>query len=523
MNHWMILPILFPAVVAPLLVIAVRNDIVLARVFSLGCTIALLLVGAYQFGLASDGEIRTYALGNWSPPFGIVLVLDRLAATMLLLTAVIGFAVLLYSIHCWDTRGRHFHPLFLFQLMGLNGAFLTGDLFNLFVFFEVLLIASYGLMVHGSGGPARMRAGIQYVVMNLTGSSLFLIAMALIYSVTGTLNMADLSKKALEIPATNQAVLNVGGALLFMVFALKSALFPLHFWLPGTYANAAGPVAALFSIMTKVGVYSILRVFTLAWPELQWILPAALATLIVGSIGILASRSLGQQASFTALASMGTLFVALSGSGPIILSAGLYYLIHSTLCVAGFFLVVDLVIANRPGFGDALIESPGYQHQGLIASLYFAIAIAIAGVPPLSGFIGKLLILRSLHDSPHWPWVWSIILISSFIGLVGIARSGSLLFWKCGSQEDATKETKLKKTFFTEVSSMSPNGSSILLPTVAIGSLLSLIVTWSVFAGPISQSMEQTAKQLLDSKQYINAVLSSESGPGLVPAVEESK
>jgi multicomponent K+:H+ antiporter subunit D len=507
MNHWMIFPILLPAVVAPLLVLAIRNDIVLARIFSIGCSIGLLVVGGYQFGLASDGLIRTYAIGNWAPPFGIVLVLDRLSATMLLLTAAIGLLVLLYSITGWDNRGRHFHPLFQFQLMGLNGAFLTGDLFNLFVFFEVLLIASYGLMVHGGGGATRIRAGLQYVAMNLTGSSLFLIAMALIYSVTGTLNMADLARKIHDTPAASQAILNVGGVLLFMVFALKSALFPLHLWLPGTYANAPGPVAALFSIMTKVGVYSIIRLVTLSSVGLEWTLPAALATLVVGSVGVLASRSLGQQASFATLASMGTLFVAISGSNGTALSAGLYYLIHSTLCVAGIFLIVDLVIANRPGFGDALVESPKYPNQVIIACMFFAFAVAICGVPPLSGFIGKILVLQSTQGFANWHWIWSIIFVSSFIGLVGMARSGSLLFWKCNKTnlDVASIDSSIQEPIMESTPSTSV--SKIALPAVAIGCIFSLIVMLSVFASPVSQFMKATAEQLYDSQEYVDSVL----------------
>lgn len=503
----MIFPILLPAVVAPLIVLAIRNDIVLARIFSIGCSVALLIVGGYHFGLASDGLIRTYALGNWIPPFGIVLVLDRLSATMLLLTAAIGLVVLLYSMNGWDNRGRHFHPLFQFQLMGLNGAFLTGDLFNLFVFFEVLLIASYGLMVHGGGGATRIRAGIQYVVMNLTGSSLFLIAMALIYSATGTLNMADLSRKIHETPAASQAIMNVGGALLFIVFALKSALFPLHLWLPGTYANAPGPVAALFSIMTKVGVYSIIRVSTLSAVGLEWILPAALATLIIGSIGVLASRSLGQQATFATLTSMGTLFVAISGSNSMALSAGLYYLIHSTLSVAGIFLIVDLVISNRPGFGDALVESPKFPHQGIIAGMFFVFSIALSGVPPLSGFIGKILVLKSAQGFSNWHWIWLIIFVTSFVGLVGMARSGSLLFWKCNATSLihalVDSNTQAPQSSYLR----SPVAPRIVLQFVAIGCILLFIVMLSVFASPVSLFMNETAEQLYDSQKYVDSVL----------------
>src|SRR5690606_8236513 len=187
MNHALILPILLPAVVGAVLVIAARYDRVLARVLSLASMVLMLAIALGLFVLASDGNVRTYAVGAWPARFGIVLALDRLAALMLLLGAVLGLGVLLYASNGWDQRGKHFHPLYQFQLMGINGAFLTGDFFNLFVFFEILLIAPYGLMVHGGGG-LRVKAGVQYVVTNLVGSSVFLIAVGMIYSVTGTLN-----------------------------------------------------------------------------------------------------------------------------------------------------------------------------------------------------------------------------------------------------------------------------------------------------------------------------------------------
>jgi len=506
MNHWIILPILLPAIIAPLLILAVRNDIFLARVFSIACTVALVAFGIFQLVASCDGKIRTYALGNWNPPFGIVLVLDRLAATMLLLTAVIGLVVILYSIHGWDKQGRHFHALFQFQLMGLNGAFLTGDLFNLFVFYEVLLIASYGLMVHG-GGNARVRAGIQYVVVNLVGSCLFLIAITLIYSVTGTLNMADLFRKIGSTPAASQAILNVGGVLLLVVFALKSAIFPLHLWLLGTYSNAPGPVAALFSIMTKVGVYSMLRVQPLLFPSLELIVPAALITLFLGSVGILVARSFGQQASFAALASIGTLLVAVGGSSTENWSAAMYYLVHSTLSVASFFLIVDLLVANRPNGGDALIEGPNYANRSIVGALYFVIAIALSGMPPLSGFIGKLLILQGAQQQPNWGWVWSVILVSSLIGIIGLSKSGSLLFWKCGP-----KQADVESLACTEVVSIAgsiepTSTTSIAIPLVSIGAVLLLIISLSVFAGPICMFMDATADQLRDRDQYNIAVL----------------
>ncbi|NJL08925.1 MAG: monovalent cation/H+ antiporter subunit D, partial [Methylacidiphilales bacterium] len=241
---------------------------------------------------AGSGSIDVYALGNWPAPFGIVLVLDRLAAVMVALCAVLALPVLVYAAGGTDARGRHFHALFQFQIAGLNGAFLTGDLFNLFVFFEVLLLASYGLLTHGNG-RARARAGLAYVVLNLTGSALFLIALGLLYGTLGTLNMVDMAGALARVPAADQALVRTAAALLIAVFALKAALFPLSFWLPRVYGAASAPAAALFAIMTKVGVYALLRISTVTFSGapvtadlLQpWLMPLAIATIAAGTLG----------------------------------------------------------------------------------------------------------------------------------------------------------------------------------------------------------------------------------------------
>ncbi len=505
MNHWLILPILIPATVAPLLALAVRNDIVLARIFSVGSTVLLAVIGMLQLGMAADGTTRTYALGNWPAPFGIVLVLDRLSAIMLVLTAVLGLLVLLYAINGCDRRGEHFHPLFQFQLMGLNGAFLTGDLFNLFVFFEVLLIASYGLMVHG-GGAARIRAGIQYVVVNLVGSSIFLLSLGLIYGVTGTLNMADLAVKVPEVLPGDSALLYCGAALLLVVFGIKSALVPLQFWLPGTYANTSGPVAALFSIMTKVGAYAIIRVYTLAFGESAedgaWfasggLMAAAAATLAVGMIGVVAARSLSQQASFAALASMGTLMIAIAGFTPSTESAALYYLVHSTLAIAALFLLIDAIVIRRAGFGDALTTAPPFASLGLIGGLFFVTVIAVLGLPPLSGFVGKLLVLDATVGLSGWPLIWGLILVTTLLGLIGFASSGSRLFWKSGSLPGRLEPV---------------SAVPLALPMVAVGSLLALLILLTGFSGPVTAYFDATAEQLFDSQQYVEAVLGESRG-----------
>jgi multicomponent K+:H+ antiporter subunit D len=261
----------------------------------------------------------TYALGGWQPPFGIFLVADRLSALLIALTAVLAFCAGLYSAEKEDpAEGPFYYPLFLFQVMGINGAFLTGDLFNLFVFFEILLIASYALLVHG-GGREKTRAGFQYVTLNLIGSALFLVALGTLYGTVGSLNMADMSHRVGQLLPEDQTLAKTGGLLLLLVFSLKSALLPLHFWLPKTYAAASASVVALFAVMTKVGFYSICRVFAgifgndagaLANLATPWIWPLAIATIAIGSIGVYAAASLRSITANMVIVSVGTLLLA---------------------------------------------------------------------------------------------------------------------------------------------------------------------------------------------------------------------
>ena len=505
MNHTLILPILIPAVVGALLVIAARHDRVLARVFSLASMVLMLGVAVTLLVMASDGQVRSYALGAWPAPFGIVIVLDRLSALMLVLTGLLGLGVLLYAITGWDMRGKHFHPLYQFQLMGINGAFLTGDFFNLFVFFEILLIASYGLMVHGGGG-LRVKAGVQYVVTNLVGSSVFLIAAGLMYSVTGTLNMADLAVKVPQVPAADQALLQTGAVLLLLVFAVKAALVPLHFWLPGTYANAPGPVAALFAILTKVGAYSIIRLYVLAfgadagdaaWLAAPWLLPAGLVTLVLGMTGVLAARSLGQIASFAVVGSMGMLLATVGVFTEQATSAALYYLIHSTFAAAALFLIADLVAERRGVQRDRLAVGPRFAQIGLISALFFVAAIGITGMPPLSGFIGKLLVLDGVRSSTHAGWFWALILSTSLIAIVGFSRGGSMLVWKTRPMPAAQSGTR---------------GAPAALPFVAVGGLLACLLLLTVFAGAIHGWLDLVAAQLYAPAGYIEAVLGAAQG-----------
>ncbi len=500
MNHWIIAPIVLPAILAPFIVLAARYHIGIQRVFSVAGVLALIVIALGLAVQSSDGAIVIYQLSDWAAPFGIVLVGDRLSTMMVLLTAVLALLVLLYAIGSgWDDRGRHFHALFQFQLMGIMGAFLTGDLFNLFVFFEVLLIASYGLMIH-AGGDARLRAGVQYVLFNLIGSTLFLFALGSIYAQTGTLNMADLANRVAMIGLDDTVGIRVAAVLLLLVFAIKAALVPLHFWLPSSYAEAPAPIAALFAIMTKVGAYAIIRVYTLIFPpDLAvtaglhglWLLPVALLSLAVGMVGVLAAKRLDRLVAFSVIGSMGMVMVAIALFTPAGIAAALYYIVHSTLAGALLFLISDLVRTGRANL-DLTAQLP-VAGTALTAGFFFAGAIAMAGLPPLSGFLGKLLVLDAAYGTDLVVWIWAVVLGSSLISVIGFSRAGSILFWKAHSVTQPEDAPALSRP--------------AVLSYVAAGGLIALLVAHTVFAGRMHRYTTSIAEQLFAPAPYISTVL----------------
>ncbi|MDG4647538.1 monovalent cation/H+ antiporter subunit D [Roseibacterium sp. SDUM158017] len=508
MMHWIILPVVLPAMLAPIIGFVMRHDMTLARTASLAGTAVLLAVAIGLTAMAADGDVHIYRLGDWPAPFGIVLVLDRLSALMVLLTATLALIVLVHAVATgWDARGRHFHALFQFQLMGICGAFLTGDIFNLFVFFEVLLIASYGLMIH-AGGRDRMRAGLQYVVMNLAGSTLFLFALGTLYASTGTLNIADLAGRVAAIPPEEAGLVRVAAMLLMIVFAVKAALFPVQFWLPATYANAPAPVAALFAIMTKVGAYAIVRVHTTAFgpgiPATEglaaaWLFPAAIVTIAIGALGVLGARRLMPLIAFSVVGSMGTLLVAVAAFSPEATAAALYYMVHSTFAAACLFLIADLVVSRRAG--DRLSAAPATVQNGLFASLFFAGAIAMAGMPPLSGFLGKLLVLDALRAPGQIGWAWTAILVGSLLTILGFARAGSTLFWKSTSVPLPVPEMH---EHVPPAPLPAPARPAEVAPAMMAVAALALL---AVLAGPVSAYLQATSDQIYDRADYVSAVL----------------
>ena len=488
-SHLIILPILLPLFAGLLILLEARQRLWLRRLTGLLATAVLVPVALLLWLQAASGEITVYRLGNWAPPFGIVLVLDQLAALMLAVTALLALPVYLHACRGDDQNGANFHALFQFQLLGINGAFLTGDLFNLFVFFEVLLIASYALLMHGQGAD-RARAGIHYVVLNLTGSSLFLFGLGLVYAATGTLNMADVSRAMQQGNVVSPMLLQASGALLLLVFSLKAALLPLSFWLPGAYSAASASVAALFAIMTKVGLYAIWRL----WPLLfghdaspldglvaPWLWALALATLLFAAVGALAATRLAALAAWLVLVSVGSLMAVITVATIQAWAAGFYYLLHSTWSAAALFLLVGLISSRRGLLADQL-RSGNDLHPSL-GILFVLLAVMLVGLPPLSGFIGKLLLLQAVPAGIFW----AVLLGSSLMVLVAFSRAGSTVFWR--QQKDAYAE---KMPF------------SDLLPLLL---LLAMTFALIVFAGPTYEAMGSVAEQLMNSQLYIEAVL----------------
>jgi len=514
LAHAPVLPVLLPLFTAVLLLLLGDRSgghghdgegMALRRRLSLGSVVLGLLLAVWLLTVADGGALQVYRLGEWPAPFGIVLVLDRLSALMLLLTACVAVPALLYASGGWDSQGRLFHPLFHFQLMGLNGAFVTGDLFNLFVFFEVLLIASYVLLVHGQGRE-RFRMGVHYVVLNLAASGLFLIGLGLLYAATGTLNMADVAQRLAVLQGDQAALARAAALVLLVVFGLKAALVPLYFWLPATYAAASAPVAALFAIMTKVGVYSIVRVHAVifgagagevAGVAQPWLLPLALLTTALGVLGVLSAHSLSRLVAYLTVASVGTLLATVGLFTPAGLSAALYYTLHSTLVVAALFLLVELMAAQRGPEGDRLQPAMAVREPVLLGLLLLLGAASAAGLPPLPGFLGKLMILQGAQGHPAQAWLWSVVLVAGFLTIVALARAGVIVFWHV---QPAPGQA------------LGSAGSSPRL-LAAVGLLMGLGLAMTVWAAPLQAYAQATATQLADRAAYARAVL-GEGAPG---------
>ena len=458
---------------------------------------------------ASSGQISVYNLGEWAAPFGIVLVLDQLSALIVVLTYALATAILWYASHEWDTRGRYFHAMFHFLLMGLCGAFLTGDLFNLFVFFEILLMASYVLLLHGQG-KARFQLGIHYVTINLLASALFLIGLGIIYGSVGSLNMADVARLIPLLEPDQHKLAVAGGLLLFVVFGIKAAMLPVGFWLPKTYAVATTPVAAIFTIMTKVGIYAILRINGTVFDDhlsqsilVSWLLPIGLITSVYGVIGAIGAERLRRFVGFMILSSIGTILIAISLFNTLAWAAALYYLVHSTLIAAAFYLLSGWITSQRGAFKDHFKVAPHMKQQKTVSLTFFVIALMMAGLPPFSGFLGKVFILQATSHSPYQLLIIIVVLIVSLLSIIAFTRIGFVLFWRATQPEDNPNSAEYKAYQALPDQAPARNDKTIYL-------LLSALILYMVCASPIQQYMFKTAEQIQNNALYESRILKTD-------------
>jgi multicomponent K+:H+ antiporter subunit D len=525
--HLAVLPVVLPLVSAAVLLFVGSGRRQLASAVNIAATLAGLAVAVALLLQVDAGGPVVYLAANWAAPFGIVLVADRLSALMLVLVGLVGTGAALYAAAGWSRMGAYFNPLFQIQLAGLSGAFLTGDLFNLFVFFEVMLAASYGLQLHGSGWP-RVRSGLHYVAVNLLASSLFLIGLAVLYGVMGTLTMADVADRIAQVPAGDRGLLHIGVAILAMAFLIKAATWPLNAWLVPAYTATSVPVAALFVLMTKVGVYALLRLWTLLFPsgaeiDAQFggtvLLAGGLATLAFGAAGVLASIRLDRIAAFSVIVSAGTLMAAVGFGTPRALSAALFYLVIATLAVSALFLLVELV-QRTSSEGQAPVPDAGVPDEddnlddeqlplvgqvfpisvAALALAYMACALLVAGLPPFAGFVAKAALLTAIVQGeagtplPTAAWLMlALLLASGLCATISLARAGVRHFWAKGGR------------FAPRLRGL--EAGAVLIPIAAC-------ITLTVFAEPLMRYTDATAEALHAPRPYIDAVLSTPPQPG---------
>lgn len=455
---------------------------------------------------SSQGQINVYTLSEWAAPFGIVLVLDQLSALMLVLTYTLALPIVWYASKEWDIRGRYFHAMVHFLLMGLSGAYLTGDLFNLFVFFEILLMASYVLLLHGQG-KARFQLSVHYVAINLLASAMFLIGLGMIYGSVGSLNMADVARLMPTLAGDEHKLAVAGGLMLFVVFGIKAAMLPVGLWLPKTYAVATTPVAALFTIMTKVGIYAIIRVNGTVFDDeyshqilMNCLLIIGVITSLYGAFGAIGTERLRRFVGFMILSSVGTILIAIAMNSTQAWAGALYYMVHSTLIGAAFYILCGWITSQRGEFKDHFKIAPQMKQNTLVSIVYFIIALMMAGLPPFSGFFGKVFILQASGQSEHQMLIIFTVLLVSLLSILAFTRVGFILFWRSSRPEQDENSEEFSKYEALPSKAPARNDRVIYL-------LLLSLTAYVVFAAPIYQYNYQTAAQIKTNPIYEAALL----------------
>lgn len=476
----------------------------------------LVITALLQIALLSEvWTAGAYAvnLAGWPAPYGISMVIDRLSALMLVISSIITLAVLLYAVGQGAAEEREdagpvsiFFPTYLILVAGISNAFLAGDLFNLYVGFEIFLTASYVLLTLG-GGQSRIRAGVTYVVVSILSSMLFLITIGLIYAATGTVNLADIALKVADLDPGMQLLLHV---LLLVAFGIKAAVFPLAFWLPDSYPTAPAPVTAVFAgLLTKVGIYAIIRTETLLFPGDRintGLMIVAALTMIVGILGALAQTDIKRMLSFTLISHIGYLVFGLALSSVVGMAATIYYVAHHITIQTTLFLVTGLIerragTANVDRLGGLARISP------LLGILFFIPAMNLAGIPPFSGFLGKMGIMQGGIAENSWI-TWTLVVasvVTSLLTLLAVSRIWSRGFWRRAEDvEDCEPILQQKTLAHTRAANKRLLPASMVLPTAT---LVTMSLAFTVLAGPLMSFSQTAAQDLYERTPYLEAVL----------------
>jgi multicomponent Na+:H+ antiporter subunit D len=499
-NLLLTLPILVPLAGAAGCVLLWRRR-PLQRLLALLTSAGLLAAAiALLLWIWNEG-VQAEQMGDWPAPFGITLVADTFAAVMVTLAGIVGLTIVVYSLHSVDPGRESFgyYPLLLTLLAGVCGAFLTGDIFNLYVWFEVMLIASFVMLALG-GGRAQLEGAVKYVTLNLMSSALFLAAVGILYGLTGTLNMADLS---LKLASSDQPGLVTAVAMLFLVaFGIKAAAFPLFFWLPASYHTPPAAVSALFAaLLTKVGVYALIRVFTLLFVHdvgytHNLILAIAGLTMVTGVLGAVAQNEFRRILSFHIVSQIGYMLMGLGLLTTLALTASIFYIIHHIIVKTNLFLISGIVQRLR---GTYELKGLGglYRSNPLVAALFLVPALALAGVPPLSGFFGKLALVKAGLDTEDYAIV-AVALGVSLLTLFSMTKVWAEAFWKTDPRQEGHPPGD----------GDAPPGPGMVVPALF---LAALTVAVGVGAEPVMALANRAAEQLLDPSEYVRAVLGSDS------------
>jgi len=494
-----------PLLGAAIALIAGRHRKTQVAVSVVTLTLVLAIAGVLLVVVDIGDAPIAVSVGNWPIPFGIVLYVDRLAALLVVVSSIVLLAVLLFSVGQGaadgddDTPVSIFHPSYLILAAGIFTAFIAGDLFNLYVGFEILLVASYVLITLGST-ESRIRTGVVYIVVSLVSSILFLAAIAVIYGALGTVNMIQISERMAQLPQQTQTVLHV---LLLLAFSIKAAVFPLSFWLPDSYPTAPAPVTAVFAgLLTKVGVYAMIRTETLLFNEndVNFVLMiVALATMIVGVLGAVAQAELKRILSFTLVSHVGYMVFGLAIATPAAIGATIYYMVHHIVVQTTLFLAVGL-IERRAGSTSILRVKGLMRAAPVIAVLYFIPAINLGGLPPFSGFIGKYALFDAAAEVGTPIMMVLIVggIVTSLLTLYALMRAWNLAFWR---EEEDSAETESRISYLGAAPAAAVETERRVIPrimTAATAGMVAVTVALTVFAGPLYEVCARIGESLLE-------------------------